>query len=79
MFKRYRSIEYSYQEEYIQRCIKQNPEILTTKFVAQEKVDGSNICLILNKDGLVGISGRNETLPLDSNFQGGGITRSVKF
>ncbi len=51
-FKKYNSIENSYQNKVIEHFLGQFPELLDVKFVAVEKLDGSNIQICISPNDI---------------------------
>lgn len=50
-FKKYNSIENTYDKEYLDRVVSENPE--ECEYVVQEKVHGANSCFIVDGDGVL--------------------------
>jgi hypothetical protein len=63
-FKKYNSIENSYQQEFIHAIIAQGFE--NEKFVVQEKVHGANLCFI--SDGQTILTARRNELIMDNEI-----------
>lgn len=81
MFIKYTDIENSYQSKHIQKTLEYHPELKTCKYVATEKLDGSNIQLIFHPGittiedmmNSVEFCSRSNKLDKTSNFQGASI------
>ncbi len=81
MFIKYSEIENSYQNKYIENELKYHPELKNCKYAAFEKIDGSNIQLILYPGILTledmfdkfDIASRSNKLNKNSNFQGASL------
>lgn len=81
MFIKYQDIENSYQSKHIQKTLEYHPELKTCKYVATEKLDGSNIQLIFQPGihciekmmEVTEFCSRSNKLNKTSNFQGASI------
>ncbi|MHA1874053.1 MAG: RNA ligase family protein [Candidatus Heimdallarchaeaceae archaeon] len=68
-FKKYNSIENHYHEGTIEKWFNMFPELRKVLWVAQEKLDGSNISILIDKYDIILFS-RNRKLGLDEDFYG---------
>lgn len=67
-FKRYNSIENSYQNKVIMKAISIFPELKTCKYVVQEKLDGANIQLYFEPNKEMRVGKRSGFINKDDNF-----------
>ncbi len=68
MFIKYISIENSYRQKYIKLFLEHHPELVDEIFIITEKLHGANICLEINKTGLINICSRNRILTENEKF-----------
>jgi Rnl2 family RNA ligase len=69
MFKRYNSIENHYQNKIINQFIERHPELLAEQYVLEDKLDGSNISIIISND-TIRWAKRSCMIANDDNFNG---------
>ena len=69
MFKKYSSIENSYQQKSIHYNLNKHPELLTCQYVLQEKIDGANFQIFITADNIQ-YGKRSAFLKPDDNFYG---------
>ena len=67
IYKKYPSIENSYQGKFINFFTTKHPELMNEEFVIYEKLHGSNISLVF-MNGEFNICSRNRVIPLTENF-----------
>jgi Rnl2 family RNA ligase len=68
MFKRYNSIENSYQGKYINRWLDKQPELKTETYIVTEKIDGANIQIYFEPGTEYKVGKRSSFIEKDSNF-----------
>jgi Rnl2 family RNA ligase len=68
MFKRYNSIENSYQGKYINRWLDKQPELKTETYVITEKIDGANIQIYFEPGKEYKVGKRSCFIERDSDF-----------
>lgn len=69
-FRKYNSIENTYQTKEIEYWVNLYPEIIDTKFVLEEKIHGTNIQLFFGKNGEFHVGSRNRMLEKEQNHMG---------
>lgn len=67
-FKKYSSIENSYNNKYISKFVNQHPELLTAYYIVREKIDGANIQIVFSPNSKPRFGKRSQFLPENSNF-----------
>lgn len=67
-FKKYPSIENSYQEKFVHIALSMHPELETCKYILQEKLHGSNFQVCISKNGDIKYGKRSTFLEEKSNF-----------
>ena len=68
-FRKYHEIENHYQNKIINSFIERNPEILNEEYVIEDKLDGSNISIVITKD-TIRWAKRSCLIADDDNFNG---------
>lgn len=68
MFKKYNSIENSYQQKYIMKVLERYPELKDETYSIREKIDGSNLQLYFEPFKEMKIGKRSSFLRDDENF-----------
>lgn len=66
-FKKYLSIENSYRSNFIEKWVSAFPELLLEKFIATEKIHGSNFSIMITKDSIE-YGKRTSKLEIDESF-----------
>lgn len=67
-FKKYNSIENSYQGKYINRWLAYQPELKTETYIITEKIDGANIQIYFEPNTEYKVGKRSCFIERDSNF-----------
>lgn len=67
-FIKYPSIENSYNQKFIEKCLFIHPEINDIQYHVSEKLDGSNIQILFSPDGKYKIGRRNDWLKETDKF-----------
>lgn len=67
-FKKYSSIENSYQQKYLFKILVQHPELQNIQYIVREKIDGSNIQLYFTPNQEMQVGKRSQFIGKDENF-----------
>lgn len=67
-FKKYSSIENSYQQKYLFKVLAQHPELQNIKYIVREKIDGSNLQLYFTPNAPMKAGKRTQFLAPDESF-----------